>query len=284
MKNIEKFFLQNKKLPKQLQITESLSSTVGTPFLSDFSNLFRGGLMRQNEYELSMRINLLPKEELSGRLNSENFTIQIRPLLRNFLLEKFPDIKLRLLEDPPGPPVRATFLAKIQSTGTREGLENFTKMLYQKIQPLAREQDIADIGVSLATTYKKAKVIIDQDAAGRAGIPVSQIANTLAILLSGDKISLQRSTENQERNYIIVGTNQENDDFVESLKNISLTNMVGEKIPLSSMTKIEYGFVSPNINTDEKEESYYIYGEMGNNSVVYPTVKLYSYLSSKEFL
>ena len=139
-------------------------------------------------------------------------------------------------------------------------------MLYQKIQPLAREQDIADIGVSLATTYKKAKVMIDQDAAGRAGIPVNQIANTLAILISGDKISLQRN------------------NFVESIKNISLTNMAGEKIPLSSMTKIEYGFVSPSINTDEKEESYYIYGEMGNNSVVYPTVKLYSYLSSKDFL
>ena len=76
--------------------------------------------MRQNEYELSMRINLVPKEVMKERINSENFTIQLRPLLRNFILEKFPDIKLRLLEDPPGPPVRATFLAKIQSTGTRE--------------------------------------------------------------------------------------------------------------------------------------------------------------------
>lgn len=70
--------------------------------------------MRQNEYELSLRINLVPKEEVSDRISSENFTIQMRPLLRNYLLEKFPDVKIRLLEDPPGPPVRATFLAKIQ--------------------------------------------------------------------------------------------------------------------------------------------------------------------------
>lgn len=148
-------------------MVENISSTLGTPFLPDFSNLFRGGLMRQNEYELSTRINLVPKEEVSSRISSENFTIQIRPLLRNYLLEKFPDIKLRLLEDPPGPPVRATFLAKIQSDGSRKSLEDFTKMLYQKIQPLAREQDIADIGVSMASTYKKAEVVIDQDAAGR---------------------------------------------------------------------------------------------------------------------
>lgn len=284
VQEVENFLLSKKKLPKDLQITDNISSTVWEAFLPDFSNLFRGGLMRQNEYELSLRINLVPKEEVSDRISSENFTIQMRPLLRNYLLEKFPDVKIRLLEDPPGPPVRATFLAKIQWDGTRQELEDFTKMLYQKIQPLAQEQDIADMGVSFASTYKKAQVVIDQDAAGRAGISVSQIANTLGLLLSGEKIALQRNSENQERTYVVVGTEKDTSNFVESLKNVSLTNLYGEKIPLSSITKIQYGFVSPNINTDEKEETYYIYGEMGNNSVVYPTVKLYSFLGSKEFL
>ena len=39
---VENFFLLNKKLPKDLQVVENVSSTVGTPFLPDFSNLFRG--------------------------------------------------------------------------------------------------------------------------------------------------------------------------------------------------------------------------------------------------
>jgi hypothetical protein len=31
------------------------------------------------------------------------------------MMEKYPDLQVRLLEDPPGPPVRATFLAKIKT-------------------------------------------------------------------------------------------------------------------------------------------------------------------------
>jgi len=170
VKDVEFLLLHSEKLPENLRITQSVSSTIGTPFLPDFANLFRGGLMRQNEYEISMRINLLPKEETKGRLSSEAFTIDLRPYLRNELLAKYPDVKIRLLEDPPGPPVRATFLAKIQSTGPRKNLEKFASYLYQKIQPLATQEDISDMGLSTASTYRKMQIIVDHDAAGRAGI------------------------------------------------------------------------------------------------------------------
>jgi multidrug efflux pump subunit AcrB len=100
-KDVEKFFLQNDRLPKELKIVESVSSTIGTPFMGDFANLFRGGSQRFAEYNLSARINLIPKEEEKNRLKSEEFTIKIRPLLRASLLAKYPDIKIRLLEDPP---------------------------------------------------------------------------------------------------------------------------------------------------------------------------------------
>jgi hypothetical protein len=56
---------------------------------------------------------LISKHSNEKRINSEAFAINIRPILEKYLKEKYPDIKMRLLEDPPGPPVRATFLMKI---------------------------------------------------------------------------------------------------------------------------------------------------------------------------
>lgn len=135
--------------------------------------------MRRNEYELSLRINLREKEVIKNRISSEVFSIEMRPYLRDALLKKFPDIKIRLLEDPPGPPVRATFLAKIQSSAPSAALEAFSIHLYQKIQPLAAQEDIADMGISTSSSYKKAQIVIDQDAAGRAGISPEQISQTL---------------------------------------------------------------------------------------------------------
>ena len=69
-----------------------------------------------------------------------------------------------------------------------------------------------------------------------------------------------------------------------TLKQVRFTNLEGQSIALSSIARIEYGFVSGTIYTDDKKQSFYIYGEMADNSVVYPTVKLYSFLSSPEFL
>jgi hypothetical protein len=66
-----------------------------------------------------MRINLVSPDNYKKRFNksrdtSEKITIDLRPKLREYLLEKYPDVKIQLLEDPPGPPVKATFLIKLK--------------------------------------------------------------------------------------------------------------------------------------------------------------------------
>lgn len=46
-----------------------------------------------------MRINLIPAKERD--LKSEDWVIQVRPLLVKALKTKYSDLKIRLLEDPP---------------------------------------------------------------------------------------------------------------------------------------------------------------------------------------
>lgn len=59
-----------------------------------------------------MRINLIPSHDRD--MTSEEFVIQLRPLLSEHLRAKYNDITLRLLEDPPGPPTQATFHMKLK--------------------------------------------------------------------------------------------------------------------------------------------------------------------------
>ncbi len=99
-------------LPKELRIVESTSTSIGDRLTADFANLFRGGNNRIGENQISMRINLTPASERD--LKSEEWVIAVRPLLTEALTKKYSDIKIRLLEDPPGPPTQATFHVKIQ--------------------------------------------------------------------------------------------------------------------------------------------------------------------------
>ncbi|MDP2396217.1 MAG: hypothetical protein Q8S84_00570 [bacterium] len=62
--------------------------------------------------QISTRINLIDSNVRD--IKSEEYTIKIRSLLKNYLHNKYPDIKLRLMEDPPGPPTMATFHIKVK--------------------------------------------------------------------------------------------------------------------------------------------------------------------------
>lgn len=283
-KEVSDFFLQNKNIPQELDIAESVSSAIGSAYMWDFANLFRGGMSRTSENQISSRINLISKEEHHDRIKSEYYTFNIRPYLTQYLLEKFPDVKLRLLEDPPGPPVRATFMMKIKGWDEEKSLDTFTKKVYQEVKKLEESEKFADLGTSLSTTYRKVNIILDQESIIRAWLDNKQVAYTLAIAKNSTAINVIKDKNTLEATNIILWVKNDQSESLELLEKIKFTTKDGTKVPLSSIAHIEYSFVSPEINTDNREKSNFIYAEMWDNSVVYPIVKLMSILKSNDFL
>jgi len=60
-------------------------------------------------------------------------------------LKKYPDLKIRLLEDPPGPPVRATFLMKIKTSAGDESRIAFLKKVENEVLKISSDQSIVDL-------------------------------------------------------------------------------------------------------------------------------------------
>lgn len=284
-KDIEKFLINNKNLPKDLQVTKSISSTIWEALPADFANLFRGWSNRVGEYQLSSRINLITKEENKNRLKSENITIKLRPLLETYLKGKYNDIKIRLLEDPPWPPVRATFLMKISWDNLNEKeLDNFTKKVYRVIGEISTKYDIVDLWNSLSTTYKKLEIVIDNFSLNKSWISIDQVANTLQIATNWIPINVIKDSNSIEQTNIILWVDNNQTDTIKLFDDIIFTNKLWEQIPLSSISSKKYTFLSHEINTDNREVTNYIYGEMWNNSVIYPIIDIYKILWSDSFL
>lgn len=283
-KSVQDFFLNNEKLPLDLKITKNISSSIGIPFMWDFANLFRWWWDRKDENQISSRINLLPKEEYKQRIKSEIFTFEIRPLLREYLLSRYPDIKIRLLEDPPGPPVRATFMIKIKWWDGEQQLENFTQKVFQEVKKREISDKLADVWNSLSTTYRKINIGLDHESISRAWLDINQIAQSIAIAKNTTKINVIQDKNSLEASYILLWVKNELSESQELLEKISFTNPEGIKIPLSSIATIQYDFVNPEINTDSREKTHFIYAEMWDNSVVYPIITLMWILKSDAFL
>ncbi len=284
------FFNQNNKnIPDDLNLVKETSVTIGQAFMWDFANLFRWWLSRIWENQLSARINLLSPSEYedkynSNRIFSEEYTLKIRPYFRKYILEKYPDLQVRLLEDPPGPPVRATFLAKIKTDASTQNEELFTKKVEDEIKKISKEQELVDLWNSLSTTYRKLNIKLDKESISRAWLTSEQVAYTLWIAINWMWINLISNDNSREPTNLVLWVKNNQNNSIELLNKISFTNKQGKKIFLDSISKIEYTFVSPEINTDKREKTNYIYWEMGDNSLIYPVIKLFWILMDDKFL
>lgn len=135
--------------------------------------------MRQAENNISMKINLRDKEERD--ITSETFVLLLRNDLQPRLHEHFPGATMRLLEDPPGPPVKATRMLKIQSDTTTPSafIDTTASWLYTKLQEDIFSYDIVDHDISIDRQPQNIEIRIDHEAIARAGLGVEQVSQTL---------------------------------------------------------------------------------------------------------
>ena len=283
---IEKYI--SKFLTKK-DYVENITSTIWQAYIWDFANLFRWWLNRVWENQISMRINLVSPSKYEKKFgktrdNSEKITIELRPKLREYLLSKYPDVKIQLLEDPPGPPVKATFLIKLKWDASKENKAKFTNQVETQVRKIAPEEDLVDVYDSNSSTYKKLKVNLDRKSVIRAGLTIEQVEYTLGIVLHWKATNLIENKNSFEPTNIIITTPKNEVNNIKELQNITFTNKFWEKIPLSSLASIEYSFVSPEINSDNRAETTYIYWEMWDNSLIYPVIKLFGKFLSNDFM
>ncbi|MDD2916567.1 MAG: efflux RND transporter permease subunit, partial [Candidatus Gracilibacteria bacterium] len=284
-KDLSDFLLgKAEKLPKELDIVEEVNSSIGDRFLGDFANLFRGGANRTMQNQLSSRVNLVPNAERD--IQSEQYSIRIRPLLRNFLYRKYPDIKLRLLEDPPGPPTQATFhiKAKGQEDLSSEELARFATAIEATVKGVATEQKLVDVTDTFSSAYKKITIELNDNYITERGLTDSQVLSTLAGIYNPREISFIHSREKKlEPSRILVGFDKKTAGNIDFLRNIYFTNPKGEKVRLDEVATLSTDFAGSEIYTDNRSETVHIYAEIGDNSVVYPVLKLYGLFGSQDF-
>lgn len=271
-------------LPKELRIVENVNASIWDRLPADFANLFRGGNNRVMENQISMRINLTAANKRS--LKSEEWVIAIRPLLESMLREKYPDIKIRLLEDPPGPPTQATFHLKIQSDVwvPYSSLVKFTEVIESKVRKMGSEEKIVDITNSYSTTSPWINIQLKHDRLLETGISATQVMQTIWLHYSDTSLAIMH--DNQEKygsSEIHLWVKREDKNDLASIRSLYFINPLGKKIFLTDIADIKTGFDNHAIYTDNRKQTIHIYGEMWDNSVVYPVLKLYWELDSKEF-
>lgn len=252
----------------------------------DFWNLFRWWGSRKFENQLSARVNLYSQEEYENntwdsRMSSEEYVIFLRDKFKDFMLSKYPDLKIMLLEDPPGPPVKSTFLTKIKSDAINENKEHFLIKTQSFIEMYGKDLELVDVYNSKSTTYKKVILEVDNIVASNLWLTTDSIKNALLIANYWVNLNILKDENSIEKTNLILTTTN---NSITQLKDIGLKTQNWTMVSLDSLVKEKYSFVWDEISSNKREKVDYIYWEMWNNSLIYPVIKLYGKLMSDEFL
>ncbi|MHB8845046.1 MAG: efflux RND transporter permease subunit [Nitrospirota bacterium] len=243
---------------------------VGTGSVIDFNGLLRGGAFREASHFADIRVNLLDKEERSR--SSEKIVLAIRPDIAKIGQELGANIKL--VEDPPGPPVRSTVVAEIYGP-------DYSKQ--REIAAGVRElfgttAEVVDIDDSVKEKQDKYNLIVDKEKAALAGISTEQIVQTLRMSLSGMAVSTLHRPDAKSPVAIFLRLPKGQRAGFSDLDKVFVSGQQGDQVPLSSLVTVVPSEMDKAIHHKNLEPVTYVYGEMGDRSQVYAVIDMMKYL------
>jgi len=243
---------------------------VGTGSVMDFNGLLRGGAFREASHFADIRVNLIDKEE--RKLSSEKLVLQLRPEMDKLGQEFGANIKL--VEDPPGPPVRATVVAEIYGPDYAKQRE-----IAGKVKALfATVDQVVDIDDSVKEKQDKYSLIVDKEKAALMGISTEQIVQTLRLSVSGMAISTLHRPEAKNPVAIMLRLSKSDRTGLSDMDKVFLTSPQGSQVPLSSLVKVVPSEMDKAIYHKNLEPVTYVYGEMGARSQVYAVIDMMKHL------
>jgi multidrug efflux pump subunit AcrB len=246
----------------------SIESFTGAAPVPDFNGLFRGTDARTQPSQATLKVNLTPKGERSR--TSETIVVSARSLLAPL---QDAGTRIKLVEDPPGPPVLATMLVRVKGPDT-ETREAITRDMVAQMQQI---RGITDIESSLTTATHEVCLTVDRNSLARTGISVAEVMQTLAATLTGEAVGISH-TDSREATLIRIHTEKSERRTLAAVRSLQLRARDGSLIPLRSIVKNAPGEVPTLIMHDAQERTTMIGAETEGRSVVYTTIDLMKFL------
>ena len=254
---------------------KSVQSFVGESQIVDFNGLFKGSDARTKKNQATLKVNLTHLEV--RQISSEDIVLKIRPELEEEL-HQFPDLRVKLIEDPPGPPVLSTFLIKVQG----ENIEELERIARDIEQEAFNINEVVDVDSTINERTFEYALEVDKEKANLSGLDAQAIVTTVRSVLKGTKVGLYHQISKDERKpeqeYIVVKFEKEDRNEKMDLDKIFISNKEGEKIPLSEIVSWSQSSVVPTIYSDEQIKTVYISAEMGDRSVTYGMIDAFLFL------
>ncbi len=254
-------------LLRQNPYVRDYQSWIGEAGIIDFNGLLRGAGGKAGPHVAEIRVNLMDKAARSK--TSIDIVRELRPAVQA-IAARFPGSTVQLVEDPPGPPVRATVLAEIYGKDPQQlrALSGQVKAAFQQTY------DMVEVNDSEGEDVYQHRLTVDREKAALSGITSAEVAVALRRLIDGEEMGRAhiRGEKNPVPIRLQIPRRHQIDPAV--LSQVSLTNRQGQRVPLSELVRVIPAWADRPIQHKDSERVSYVGGELETTAPVYAVLDL----------
>lgn len=238
-------------------------SYTGTASPMDFNGMVRHYYLRRGENLADIRINLADKRR--REYQSHGVVLRLRKDLEE-IAEKN-DVKMKIVEVPPGPPVIATLTAEIYGS---------PDMTYDRLiagadkvaEIMAKEPFVTDIDTSAEDFWEAMNFQLDKEKAALHGVSSEDVARILKLALSGESPANVHDEKERQPLPVKLILPRSSRSSTSALSEIPLKGSEGEMVALAELGQFVYRSQDQPIYHKNLKRVVYVYGEMAGPSPV----------------
>jgi multidrug efflux pump subunit AcrB len=240
-------------LSKQPEVL-NLQAYAGTASPITFNGLVRQYYLRGDAEQGDLQVNLVDKHHRSDQ--SHAIAQRLRPELEQ--IGQRHRARIKVVEVPPGPPVMSPLVAEVYGPD-----EAGRQLLAARIaEAFAKTPDIVGVDTSLQANAPRAYLRVRRQRAESLGIPVSAIAQTAAMALSGSDAAYLRDEKSKYPVPVRLQLPLADQVGLEAILALPMRAANGKLVPLSELVQVEHGIIDKPLFTKDLQAVSYVFGDM----------------------
>ncbi|MCB2187939.1 MAG: efflux RND transporter permease subunit, partial [Deltaproteobacteria bacterium] len=252
------------------------TSYVGLASPMDFNGMVRHYYLRQGPNVAEIRVNLVGKDD--RQMQSHEILLRLRNGLKEIAHRH--KVNLKLVENPPGPPVLSTLVAEIYG----EPDISYRQLIASGRQVgrlMATESLVVDIDNSSIAEHGQFNFVLDKEKAALHGISAAQVVRTLELALSGQVIgTLHRPLERQALPIRLI-LPRDRRSSLPDLARVTVAAADGSQLSLAELGAFHHEQVEQPIYHKDLKPVVFVYADVAGRSPVTAVLDLEDLLQEK---
>ncbi len=247
------------------QVTSIQSFIAGAPVV-DFNGMFKGAGARTGAEQATLRVNLVSADE-----RRESST-DIASAVRAVIIESLPTIasSVRIMEEPPGPPVLATLVAKVHSESAAVQADAAAALA----QLYATTDGVVDRYSSTEEPIGRAVYTVDHAALAHYGVRLDSVLSVISVVAGPVEVVEYQAGTAVEYTPIVLTVPTAWRDTPADLLQLTVMNENGESVALSALVTTSYELQPQTAYFEDGQTVTYVTGEVEQRSIVYVVIDL----------